>query len=240
MTDICIKDLFKSVITNPKWVKYFIWGGLFHAVMIILSAFSQYKWTIAGNINSEILVLNLVSFIVEILFFGFWLETIKTNVCENLEGFRFGRISIPENFLQGLKATVILCVPVAIFVLFTILLVIIPLAILALEARLFPHIGDVLLLAYIILMPTLCVIFLIFLLLIFYPQMIAVYINKKPAAVCNIKNLIRLTKNNFKLTFKISCMTFVLAILSFIPFLGFYIEMVWADMFAKYALIVKE
>ena len=237
--NICIKDLFKNVFKNPQWKKYFILGGIYHFIMIALCIYNEIRedYLVKTNPdtnyfnNPELALIWLVSTIMITAFYGFWLNTIKKNKEELPENFTFGTVNLIKNFFEGLALNIILAFPLIIVIAITTIISLAILIIVAINSPAFGQVAWVFVLFVILVSLLIACIFIV----LFNPQFIATYINKKPLAVCNFKNIFRITKQHFKLSFITSLLTIGLMILSLIPFVGFYFEMVWANLYAQYA-----
>ena len=242
-TNICIKDLFKNVFKNPQWKRYFILGGVYHFIMIALCIYNEIREDYLIKINPEVNHFNnpelaliwLVSTIMITAFYGFWLNTIKKNKEELTENFTFGTVNLIKNFIEGLTLSVILTLPLIIVITIVAIISLAILIIVALNSTAFGQVAWVFVPFVILISLLIACIFSV----LFNPQFIATYINKKPFAVCNLKNIFQITKQHFKLSFKTSLLTIGLILLSLIPFVGFYFEIVWANLYAQYAKEVE-
>lgn len=247
-----IKKIFKDVIQNPKFKKYFLLGGFLHFI-ICITTIIEYIYPInpeAQSIKYQLFTggIYLVSIITSLWFFGFWINTIKANYNkESNEPFEISSLIAWKNILTGFIFCIILLLPEIVLILLCTLIGIICLIATTIGIMVFnpsttepgspiSFIFGFLLLITICAIPILALI----LFVILYPQIVSNYLNNGAISTCNLKQLFQQIKNNFKTSFKVSTMTVVFCVLSMIPFLGFYFELVWAKMFADYAKLSKK
>lgn len=249
-----ITKLFKEVTQNPKFKKYFLIGGIIH-FLICITSFTDIAYTLyltkieTLNLKYEIIssVIGLISLILTFWFLGFWINTIKENCKkETNEQFEIASFAIGKNMLSGFIFNIAIYLPAFLLSLVCMLIGILSFITITLGIIIFyptatapgtplPFICGFIAIAITFIVSILAII----LMVVLYPQIVSNYINTGIVATCNLKQIFLQIKNNFLTSFKVSTMTIILGILSMIPFLGFYFELVWAKMFAEYAKLNK-
>ena len=236
MQKIDIGKIFESVNQSPELKKYMFIGAFIHLILVVLAF-------IPPEVNLSGFIILGVSLLVDAFLFGFFIDNIQKNATlENAEKFEFVDMNIFKRIWSGIKFSLCFLLPTIIVSLFyAIIFGVLILLIIGLI-----HLIDSSVSGYwgvmIIFLNILLAIFATMLtLILLYPQIVANYINRKSIwTICNFANVFKMYKKYFGSSFTVSALTLVFSILFYIPILGFYFDIIWANMYAKYALLVKE
>ena len=234
---IDFEKIFNSVNQNPMLKKYLLIGGFIHLFWYVLMVLTMMELNIP---KSYFIALNILCCLIELFLFGFFIDTVRKNIqSDDAAKFEFSDFNILKRFGDGFVFSLLFILPLVVSFLFFGVILGLVCALLIYyrphyDGDLFPGICVI---VAIILAFVLCILVVIFL----YPQILENYLNKnKILAICDFKVFFNMFRKNFGASLVVSLMSIIFSMLWCIPFVGFYFDMVWANMFAQYARIVKD